>query len=139
LIIPSKQLLTVAQFNMMDNKVLVVDDNEFILSLISYILDNNGYQVEVSNCAEGLFDHIDKYHPNLIILDATLPDGDGRDLCRQIKETESTHNIPVVMCSGRDDIAESMEQQGPPDGILPKPFDINQLMNMVSSKLPLAA
>lgn len=123
----------------MENRVLVVDDNEFMLSLISHILDNQGYEVETSNCANGLFDRIHTYNPNLIILDAQLPDGDGRDLCRQIKESHDLNEISVVMCSGMDDIKECYNQQGPPDGILEKPFDLHQLIDLVEEKLPLAA
>jgi len=123
----------------MENKILVVDDNEFVLNLISFILDGEGYQVETLTCAQGLFEHIFSYHPNLIIMDATLPDGDGLELCRQIKEAAGTKDIPVVMCSGRDDINNAQYQQGPPDGILAKPFDMSELLEMVEAKLHLAA
>jgi DNA-binding response OmpR family regulator len=123
----------------MKNKILVVDDNKFILDLISYVLDNEGYNVEVSSKAEGLLSKIEASHPSLIILDASLPDGDGRELCRQIKETQAINKIPVVMCSGHPDINDCIHQQGPPDGVLRKPFDMNQLLSMVESKLALAA
>ncbi|WP_158824845.1 response regulator [Mucilaginibacter lacusdianchii] len=123
----------------MKSKILVVDDNKFILDLISYVLDNEGYNVEVSNKAEGLLNKIEAAHPSLIILDVSLPDGDGRDLCRQIKETQTFKKIPVVMCSGRSDIGDVVHQQGAPDGVLRKPFDMNQLLRMVEDKLSLAA
>jgi len=123
----------------MKNRVLVVDDNEFMLTMMSYILDNEGYQVETSTHAFGLMDHINVYQPNLIILDVQLPDGDGRELCRQIKETANMSEISVVMCSGLDEIQDCYSQQGPPDGILPKPFDMRQLLNLLSEKLPLLA
>lgn len=124
---------------LMSNKILVIDDNKFILDLVSYILDNNGYQVEVSNKAEGMLAHIQASHPRLIILDAGLPDGDGRDLCRQIKESASCYDIPVVICSGKADIKDCLNQQGAPDAVLTKPFDINQLMRVVADKLSAAA
>ncbi|QJD94687.1 response regulator [Mucilaginibacter robiniae] len=123
----------------MSNKILVIDDNKFILDLVSYILDNNGYQVEVFNKAEGVLDHIETSHPRLVILDVGLPDADGRDLCRQIKQSAKSNNIPVVMCSGRSDVRECLNQQGAPDAILAKPFDINQLMQVVMEKLSAAA
>ena len=123
----------------MKNRVLVVDDNEFMLTMMSYILDNEGYQVETSTHAFGLMDHINVYQPNLIILDVQLPDGDGRELCRQIKETANMSEISVVMCSGLDEVQDCYNQQGPPDGILHKPFDMRQLLNLLSEKLPLLA
>ncbi|MBS7564556.1 response regulator [Mucilaginibacter sp. Bleaf8] len=123
----------------MKSKILVVDDNQFILDLMTYILDNEGYHVEVSDRADGLLNKIEASNPSLIILDVSLPDGDGRDLCRQIKESNAMKSIPVVMCSGRHDIDDLINQSNPPDGLLPKPFDMNQLLQMVQSKLALAA
>ncbi|MFD1256468.1 PleD family two-component system response regulator [Mucilaginibacter terrae] len=123
----------------MENRVLVVDDNEFMLTLISHILDNEGYQVETYNHAEGLMEQINAYQPNLIILDVQLPDGDGRDLCRQIKQSVQMQDISVVMCSALDDLKDCYNQQSPPDGILQKPFDMRQLINLMCEKLPLAA
>lgn len=123
----------------MKSKILVVDDSQFILDLITYILNNEGYEVEVSDRADGLLNKIQASGPSLVILDASLPDGDGRDLCRQIKEIYSTKQIPVVICSGRDDLEDCVNQPNPPDGLLPKPFDVNQLLQVVQAKLALAA
>ncbi|WP_345947865.1 response regulator [Mucilaginibacter sp. PAMB04274] len=122
----------------MENRVLVVDDNEFMLSLICQILDDQGYEVKTLTRAKGLIEHIQKYHPNLIILDVELPDGDGRELCNQIKLSDETHAIPVVMCSGMDDLGDYFKKIKP-DGILPKPFDMSRLIELVEEKLPLAA
>jgi DNA-binding response OmpR family regulator len=123
----------------MENRVLVVDDNEFMLTIMKQILSSDGYQVETLAQAEGLFESINDYKPNLIILDAQLPDADGRELCRQIKQSTGMEDIRVLMCSGLDDIDDCYQQEGPPDGILHKPFDISQLINLVEEKLPLAA
>jgi CheY-like chemotaxis protein len=123
----------------MENRVLVVDDNEFMLTVMKQILSGDGYQVKTLAQAEGLFESIKAYQPNLIILDAQLPDADGRELCRRIKLSSGMEDIRVVMCSGLDDIDDCYNQEGPPDGILHKPFDIYQLINLVEEKLPLAA
>ncbi len=123
----------------MENRVLVVDDNEFILSLISQILNNQGYDVETLTRAYGIVDCIHNFHPNLILLDVELPDGDGRDLCRMIKQSKEMQHIPVVMCTGFDEVDEFLKQQPHPDGVLHKPFDMNQLINVVEQRLPLAA
>jgi CheY-like chemotaxis protein len=72
-------------------------------------------------------------------LDACLPDGDGRDICSQIKLSTHTRHIPVIICSGLDDLEECLKQAGPPDGVLQKPFDMHSFVQMVGEKLPLAA
>ncbi|CAM3650583.1 PleD family two-component system response regulator [Mucilaginibacter galii] len=123
----------------MKNKILVVDDNEFMLSLMSQILSTQGYEVETLSRAAGLFECIGTYQPGLIILDAQLPDGDGRDLCGIIKQSKTYNGISVILCSGRDDIEECYSQPGPPDAILPKPFDVAQLIGMVDDSIRTAA
>lgn len=123
----------------MKNRILLVDDNEFMLSIMSQILCKQGYEVETLSRAAGLFEYMDTYQPSLIILDAQLPDGDGRDLCSIIKQSKNFHNISVVICSGIAEIEDCYKQSGPPDAILSKPFDIDQLLGLVSNSLSNAA
>lgn len=123
----------------MKNRILIVDDNEFMLNIMSHILSKQGYEVETLSRAAGLFDCINTYKPSLIILDAQLPDGDGRDLCSIIKQSKDFHNISVVMCSGMTEIEDCYQQPGPPDAVLIKPFDIDQLVGVVDNSLPSAA
>jgi DNA-binding response OmpR family regulator len=123
----------------MKNRILVVDDNEFMLSMMSQILCNQGYEVETLSRAAGLFECIDSYRPSLIILDAQLPDGDGRDLCRAIKQSKELNNISVVICSGIADIDDCNKQAGPPDAVLSKPFGIDELIDLVDNNLAPAA
>jgi len=123
----------------MENRILLVDDDKLTLSITTLILRKQGYQVETRECATGVFEQIESFRPNLIILDAKLPDGDGRDLCRYIKLSPETQHIIVIMCSGLMNIMDAYNQQGPPDGILPKPFDMSQFISFINNKLPLAA
>lgn len=123
----------------MNSRILVVDDNEFMLSMMSHILSNQGYEVETLSRAAGIFDSINSYRPSLIILDAQLPDGDGRDLCRIIKQSKDFKNINVVICSGLVEIEDCRNQPGAPDGILCKPFDIDQLIGLVDNNMDSAA
>jgi DNA-binding response OmpR family regulator len=122
----------------MENTIFVVDDNELMLNIVSVILDGQGYGVKTWNRASGLLEHVQQQQPSLIILDVELPDGDGRDLCRQIKQSAEMRNIPVVICTGLDDIDEGTNPVQP-DAVLYKPFDMNQLLNVVQEKLPRAA
>lgn len=123
----------------MENRILLVDDDKLTLNITTLILRKKGYIVETRECAGGVLDHIRAFNPNLIILDAKLPDGDGRDICRYIKLSPETQHIIVIMCSGLMDIMDAYNQEGPPDGILPKPFDMEQFVKLINNKLPLAA
>ncbi len=119
----------------MPKKILIVDDNELMIEVMTYILISNGYEVfAVSNGSE-VFNNIKANNPDLVILDAILPGIDGREVCQLIKLNKTTKNLPVIMCSGDESIDESLNKKGAPDDVLHKPFDINCLIEKVEYQL----
>ena len=77
-------------------KVLVVEDNEDNLYLIRFVLEENGYEViEARNGAEGVEKAI-KEQPDLIIMDIQLPDINGLETTRRIRESEADNGVPIV-------------------------------------------
>jgi DNA-binding response OmpR family regulator len=119
----------------MTKKILIVDDNELMIEVMTYILNSNGYDVVSYHDGDNIFNDIKNDHPDLVILDAYLPGMDGRDICRLIKLNKATSSLPVIICSGSDDIDESLTQRGAPDDILLKPFDINNLIEKIEYQL----
>jgi DNA-binding response OmpR family regulator len=120
----------------MSKKILIVDDNEFMVELMTYILSNKGYSVAALFNGDHVFQHIKATHPDLVILDMMLPGADGRDICKEIKLNKDTKDLRVIMCSGNsDEMTESLNQQGAPDDILHKPFDMTSLINKVDMQL----
>jgi DNA-binding response OmpR family regulator len=119
----------------MAKKILIVDDNELMIEVMTYILISNGYEVISFNHGENIFNDIRANHPDLVILDALLPGMDGRDICKLIKLNKNTQDLPVIICSGSDDIDESLTQKGAPNDVLHKPFDINNLIEKVEYQL----
>ncbi len=119
----------------MQKKILIVDDNMLMIEVMSYILINNGYEVVAASSSTEVFDYIRANHPDLVILDAILPGMNGREICQLIKLNKTTRNLPVIMCSGDETIGEALKQNGAPDDILQKPFDINNLIEKVEYQL----
>ena len=119
----------------MAKKILIVEDNELMVEVMTYILVNNGYEVFSLNNGNDVFNNIKKNHPDLVILDSILPGINGREICQLIKLNQATHNLPVIMCSGDDSIDEALEQKGAPNDILHKPFNINNLIEIVEYQL----
>ncbi len=119
----------------MSKKILIVDDNELMVEVMSYILINNGYEVDSLSNGSEVFNNIKTNHPDLVILDSKLPGITGQEICQLIKLNKTTKNLPVIMCSGDDDIKETLNQKGAPDDVLQKPFDINCLIEMVAYQL----
>jgi DNA-binding response OmpR family regulator len=119
----------------MGKRILIVDDNEFMVEIMTYILNNKGYDVTSLYTGDEVFNTIKTAHPDLVILDMKLPDMDGRDICKLLKLNRSTKDLPVIMCSGEDEVTEVMNQRGGPDDILQKPFDIDSLVAKVEVQL----
>ena len=116
-------------------KILIVNDNELIVEVMTYILVNKGYTVMSLYNADEVFNNVKTNHPDLIILDDILPGMKGREICQLLKLNRSTQNLPVIMCSGNDDIDDSLQQNGAPNDILHKPFDVESLVDKVEIQL----
>jgi DNA-binding response OmpR family regulator len=80
--------------------VLVVDDDQSIVELLSDFLENDGFQVETANNAIQALDIMQQKPVDCMILDIMMPGQTGFDLCRQIR---TTSNVPILFLSARDD------------------------------------
>ncbi|MGZ3766308.1 MAG: response regulator [Mucilaginibacter sp.] len=119
-------------------RILVVDDNEDILEVIKLILEDYGY--EVVTLAEGtfLFEEIKTHRPDLILLDIMLGDMDGRELCRAVKSTKETQDIPIVLVSASHNLPDRFMPGVSHIDFLAKPFDISELLDKVQTNLSAA-
>ncbi len=116
-------------------KILIVDDNEYMIEIMTFILISRGYEVISLHNGDNVLNTILFNHPDLIILDAIMPGMDGRAICKLLKLNRSTRELPVIMCSAEDDIDESFKQQGAPNDVLHKPFDTEDLLTKVEMQL----
>ncbi|MDE2026345.1 MAG: response regulator [Patescibacteria group bacterium] len=117
----------------MDNhkKILVVDDDEVILEAFKFTLSDAGYDVTtITKDGKILQRNLKKVKPNLIILDVLLSGSDGRTIARNIRGTEKTKNIPIIMISAHPDAKDSTIAAGANE-FLAKPFDIDDLLGLV--------
>lgn len=119
----------------MMRKILAVDDDNDILEVLRFVLEDSGYEVETLSDGRYLFDKIKSNTPDLILLDIMLGNLDGRELCKDVKAKKETHEIPVILISASHNIADSMTQKGAPDAFIAKPFDIDVLLNTIQTHL----
>ena len=114
------------------SKILIVDDEHDIRSLIGDILENEGFAVHLAANADECLNFLNTEEPDLIILDIWLKDSrmDGIDILKIVKRDNS--DVPVVIISGHGniEIAVAAIKQGAYD-FIEKPFNINQLMVVV--------
>ena len=112
-----------------------MDDDKDILDVLQFILEDSGYEVDTLSDGHYLFEKIKAQEPDLILLDIMLGNLDGRDLCKEVKTKEETHDIPVILISASHNVAGAMNQNGAPDAFLAKPFDINELLDIIKTQL----
>jgi twitching motility two-component system response regulator PilG len=104
-------------------KVLIVEDEESLLKLESILLTSKGYEVKGVSNGQAALDAFAEERPDLVLLDIMLPEIDGFEVCRRIKENPETKDIPVVMLTAkksREDIARG-DKVGA-DWYITKPF-----------------
>jgi len=119
----------------MSKKILVLDDDNDILEILSLILSDSGYLVTTLNCGETVFEDIKRFQPDLILVDVMLAGMDGRSICRSIKENHLTCFLPVILISGTHNLAESLYLPGAPNDFVAKPFDLDYLLNKIEKQL----
>ena len=93
---------------MLKHKILLVDDDRDLALLTSVVLQERDFLVEI--CTTGK-DALDRIHskPDIILLDRTLPDMEGLDVCRQIREDKRYRGIPIMIVSGRDSSTDKID------------------------------
>lgn len=116
------------------SRILVVDDDIDILSVMEVLLSMKGFEVEVTAKGENTFPKINSFKPDLILLDVLISGFDGRTICKQLKSNEKTRHIPVIMFSAHPGAASTIAEYGA-DDFIAKPFDVSNLMRKVNAQL----
>jgi diguanylate cyclase (GGDEF)-like protein len=118
------------------NRVLVVDDSEFIHELVRTRLREEGLHVEHQLTGEDGLRHAIEVRPDLILLDIELPDLNGFEVCRRLKERAETRTIPVIFLTGQSDTEAKVRglDLGAVDYVI-KPFDEVELRARVRAAL----
>jgi two-component system, OmpR family, response regulator len=117
--------------------VLVVDDEEHITELLSMGLTMNGFEVERAASGRAALKAIEDRRPDLVVLDVMLPDLDGFDVAKRLRQSEGAGTrAPVIFLTARDTTADKIEglRLGSDDYVT-KPFSIEELVERVKAVL----
>ena len=113
--------------------ILVVDDEPNIADLVELYLRRDGYRVVQSATGEGAVRAVSDHRPRLVVLDVGLPDIDGLEVCRRLRQTTS---IPVIFLTARDtEIDRILGLELGADDYMTKPFSPAELVARVKAVL----
>ena len=115
-------------------RILVVDDDIDILTVVQLVLESNGFEVAAISNWQQIYPRIDDFKPDLILLDVSLGTQDGRNICKQLKSDNKTKNISVILFSANHKVEKSVSECLA-DSFISKPFDINNLIEGINNQL----
>ena len=113
-------------------RILAIDDGIEITQLIHMLLTANGYAVDVALCGRDGIIQAMKRTPDLILLDYMMPDKDGIQVLREIRQTPGLEDIPVIMLTAiaKNEIIQDALKLNVSDYLL-KPFDLKNLLERI--------
>lgn len=117
-------------------RILVVEDERSIADLVAEALKRQGYRVETAGDGDQALEAAETTLPDLIILDLMLPKLDGWEVCRRLREEDTTRRIPIIMLTARrdeKDVVAGLELGA--DDYLRKPFSLAELLARVKAHL----
>ncbi len=111
-------------------EIFIVEDDDGIRELLEFLLESQQYVVKTFPTARAFHKTVPQKVPDLFLLDIMLPDGNGVDLCRELKKGAETKRIPVVLMSAHADISRT---EGA-DDFIAKPFDVDELLQRIDKQ-----
>ncbi len=117
-------------------KVLIVEDDPYILKLVQYNLEKAGFECRAAAAAQQAFEELERHNIRLIILDVMLPGMDGFELCREIKKKQTWAGIPILMLTARaEEIDRVLGLELGADDYMVKPFSPRELVLRIKAIL----
>lgn len=120
----------------MPKRVAIVEDEAELAALIDYNLTRSGFEVRSFGGSGGVLKALEEFKPDLVVLDVMLPESDGFQVCRQIRQSSALGRIPVLFLTARSDEVDrvlGLEIGG--DDYMTKPFSPRELVARVKAHL----
>ncbi|GFO61762.1 response regulator [Geomonas silvestris] len=121
---------------MKKSKILVVEDEESLLKLESILFTSKGYTVTGVRDGKSALEAIERDRPDVVVLDVMLPDTDGFDICRAIKENPATRSLPVIMLTAKKSSVDlERGKVAGADAYITKPFKSVKVLEVIEGLL----
>ncbi|HBY25236.1 MAG TPA: DNA-binding response regulator [Bradyrhizobium sp.] len=120
----------------MSARILVVEDEEALTTLLRYNLDAEGYDVETVGRGDDADTRLKERVPDLVVLDWMLPGLSGIELCRRLRARPETKQLPIIMLTARgEDVDRILGLEMGADDYLAKPFNPRELLARINAVL----
>ena len=121
----------------MSSLIFIVDDEQDLVSTLTYNLERAGYQTRAAYSGGEALELLDKVRrPDLIVLDLMLPDISGTEVCRRLRASDRTRDIPVIMLTAKgEEIDRVVGFEVGADDYVIKPFSVRELMLRITAIL----
>ena len=113
--------------------ILMVEDDSTIAFGVKYALEQEGFNVDICKDLESSRENIEKKEYDIILLDVMLPDGNGYDLCKEIRNIQDTTIIFLTACDEEVNIVMGLDIGG--DDYITKPFRVRELISRIKAVL----
>ena len=119
----------------MQKKILVVDDERGIVSILKMSLESDNYKVIEAYTGDGAIRKARSEVPDLILLDLMLPDMTGYEICNKIKKDPLIRSIPIIMLTGIGETGKIAGLELGANDYITKPFDLIELKTKIRNVL----
>lgn len=120
----------------MDARILIADDDETIIRLLTITLRNEGYELIIARDGRAALDMVNSEHPDMAILDVMMPEMTGFEVCHALRAQPETATMPVIILSGLSDVNDKASGlQAGADEYVTKPIDLRELAARVAGLL----
>jgi DNA-binding response OmpR family regulator len=121
----------------MTRRILIVDDEPNIVASLEFLMRGDDYEVRVARDGEEALVLAAGFHPDLVLLDAMMPQRSGFEVCRKIREDPALRNVKIVMLTARGrDVERERGLKSGANAYVTKPFSTKELMITVRDLLP---
>jgi len=117
-------------------KILVADDDKAMLQMVEQVLENEGYTVHGVRSTEQALEEVNDDQHDLFLIDVGLPNMDGIELCRKLRDKPTTAEKPIIFMTGQHNgysVADALEAGG--DDYIRKPFAVRELTARIRAHL----
>ena len=121
----------------MASKILIAEDDQFILKAMTTKLTKEGYEVKIAVDGVALMDILKSYIPDLIILDLLMPKKDGFEVLKEVKGVQRLKNIPILIASnlGQENDIQQVLALGATDYLIKSEFTLESLVKKIKNIL----